>query len=40
MEIHMVELSQNLLQQFFTIMEIRKIRVIRLILEELLRQID
>jgi len=39
MEIHMVELSQNLLQQFFTIMEIWKIKVIRLILEELLRQI-
>ena len=40
MEIHMVELSQNLLQQFFTIMEIRKIRVIRLILKESFRLID
>lgn len=40
MEIHTVELSQNLLRRFFTIMKIWMIRVIRLILKESFRLID
>lgn len=40
MEIHMVELNQNLLQRFFIIMEMWKIRIKKLILKELSKQID